>query len=116
MYESFWKYSRLHHFGRWHGKHHTEHDKAHIKVIERSRQIGVKLNYDKLQVAVPRIKYFGHILTPDGTEPDPNKISAIQDMSAPTNKAELETIFGMINYLSNISPKLSEATIPMHNC
>lgn len=49
------------------GKNRAEHDKALINVTEIARQLEIKLNDDKLQVAVPRVKYFGYILTPDGT-------------------------------------------------
>lgn len=37
----------------------------------------------------------------------------MQDMPAPTNKAEMETILEMINYLWKFTLNLSEATSPM---
>ena len=95
------------------GPNRAEHDKALIKVLNCARQKGLKLNKDKLHVAVSRVKYFGHILTTDGIEPDPDKVSAIRDMPPPTSKAELETFLGMVTYLSKFSPNLSEATSPM---
>lgn len=52
------------------GKNRAKHDKALINVTEIARQLEIKLNDDKLQVAVPRVKYFWHILIPDGTEPE----------------------------------------------
>lgn len=86
------------------GNTHIEHHKSLTKVLERGSQVGNKLKKEKLQVAVPRVMYFGHILTFDGIEPDPEKISVIQDM--PACKVELETIFEIINYLSKFSPNL----------
>lgn len=55
------------------GKTHIEHHKSLTKVLERGSQVGIKLNKEKLRIAVPRILYFGHILTFDGIEPDPKK-------------------------------------------
>ena len=34
-------------------------------------------------------------------------------MQPPQNKAELETILGMVNYLSKFAPNLSEITSPI---
>jgi hypothetical protein len=45
------------------------------------------------------------------TRPDQGRSSARH--AAPTNKAELETILGMVNYLSKFAPNLSEITSSM---
>jgi hypothetical protein len=37
----------------------------------------------------------------------------MMDMQPPKNKAELETVLGMINYLSKFAPNLSDITSPM---
>ena len=95
------------------GKSREEHDKNLKAVLERSRQKGIKLNSDKLVVGVSEVDYFGHLLTSEGLKPDPSKVSAIKDMQPPCNKAELETVLGMINYLAKFSPNLSEVTTPM---
>ena len=34
-------------------------------------------------------------------------------MQPPQNKAELETILGMVNYMSKFAPNLSEITSPL---
>ena len=95
------------------GRSHAEHDQALRKVLVKARETGLKFNRDKLQVAVDRVKYFGHILTSSGIEPDPEKVIAIRDMPPPTNKAELQTVLGMMTYLSKFAPNLSNVTSPM---
>ena len=52
------------------GRSHAEHDQALRKVLVKARETCLKFNRDKLQVAVDRVKYFGHILTSSGIEPD----------------------------------------------
>lgn len=69
----------------------------------RTRKKGVHLNPDKSVICVPEVSYFGHKLTREGVKPDSEKISAIRDMSPPKNKSELETILGMVNYLSRFA-------------
>ncbi|KAK3107010.1 hypothetical protein FSP39_004902 [Pinctada imbricata] len=95
------------------GKNQADHDLALRKVLDKARQTGLKFNSDKLYVAVDKVKYFGHILTSTGIEPDPDKVAAILHMPPPTNKAELQTMLGMMTYLSKFAPNLSSLTSPM---
>ena len=88
----------------------TQYDQSFIKVLEWQWKLGIKFDKEKIQVAFFRVKYSRHILISERIEPDLEKISAIKDMPAPTNKTELETILGMINYLSKFIPNLSEVT------
>lgn len=62
---------------------------------------------------MPEVNYFGHGLTPDEIRHDPNKIRAIKDMEPTRSKAEVETMLGVVTYLSMFAPKLSETTAPL---
>ena len=73
----------------------------------------IRLNEDKLEVGLSEIKYFGHVLSDGGMRPDPAKISAIRDMPQPVNRQELETWFGMVNYLSSFAPNLLKIMCPL---
>uniref|UniRef100_A0A8C7WSE9 ribonuclease H n=1 Tax=Oryzias sinensis TaxID=183150 RepID=A0A8C7WSE9_9TELE len=90
-----------------------EHNRNLRAVLERTREKGIKLNKDKSIICVPEVSYFGHKLTRDGIQPDPNKVKAIKEMPPPSNESELETILGMVTYLSKFAPRLSEATDPL---
>ncbi|XP_021368026.1 uncharacterized protein K02A2.6-like, partial [Mizuhopecten yessoensis] len=92
------------------GKTRSEHDKNLREALLRSRERGIKLNKDKLEVG---LKYFGHTLTADGLKPEEDKVRAVQLMKPPTNKSELETFLGMVTYLSKFAPNLSELTSPL---
>lgn len=95
------------------GRTVQEHDMNLRAVLQRAQDKGIKLNADKLEVGVSEVRYFGHIISADGLRVDPAKVSAISQMKAPSNRAELETILGMINYLAKFAPNLSELTCPM---
>lgn len=82
------------------GRTIEEHDANLTRVLERAREKGIRFNPDKCVIGSQEVKYFGHVLTADGLKPDPEKIRAIVEMKAPENKSELETILGMITYLS----------------
>ena len=61
------------------------------------------------------VSYFAHVLSDKGVQPDPTKIAAIQEMEPPSNKQELETLLGMVNYLAKFTPNLAETTAPMRS-
>ena len=66
-----------------------------------------------MEVEVQQVEYFGHILTAQGVKALPNKVSAVSNMDPHTNRSELETFLGMINYLSKFCPNLAELTSPL---
>ena len=57
--------------------------------------------------------YIGHLLTPDGLKPDPNKVKAILEMPTPAEKQSLQRLLGMITYLAKFLPNLSDVTEPL---
>ncbi|VDI13598.1 Hypothetical predicted protein [Mytilus galloprovincialis] len=57
---------------------HVQHLTA---VFERLKNAGLKLHPKKCTFAKRQIKYLGHIVSSDGILPDPDKISAIKELS-----------------------------------
>ena len=49
----------------------------------------------------------------DGIKPDPDKITAINDMPQPTNTTELRQFLGMVNQLNKFSPHLADYKKPL---
>lgn len=97
------------------GQTREEHDRNLRKVLIRSKERGVKLNKDKLEVGVTKVKYFGHLLTSEGVGPDPDKVSAVREMKPTKDKSEIETFLGMVTYLAKFAPNMSEITSPLRN-
>ena len=52
------------------------------------------------------MKYY----TKDRIKPDPEKVAAVEEMSSPKSRKELECQLGMFTYLSQYSPHLSQKT------
>ena len=90
-----------------------DHDKNLIALLERCREKNIKLNPKKLQLRKQEVPYIGHLLTPDGLKPDPNKVKAILEMPTPTEKQSLQRLLGMITYLAKFLPNLSDVTEPL---
>ena len=51
----------------------------------------------------------------NGIKPDPDKITAINDMPQPTNIMELRRFLGMVNQLNKFSPHLADHMKPLHD-
>ena len=60
---------------------HEEHVK---KVLQRLRDAGLQADLKKCEFGVKRTKYLGFIITTDGIEVDPEKVSAVVNWTAPT--------------------------------
>ena len=50
--------------------------------------------------------------TSQGIMPDPKKVQMIKQMQAPSTKQELQSFIGMITYLSQFLPSMSDLTTP----
>ena len=95
------------------GKDREEHDEKLRKVLEKAKKINVTFNKSKLEIAQSEVAFAGHIVSKDGLKPDPKKIQAISEMPEPKNKEALQSLLGMISYLSKFIPRMSEVTEPL---
>ena len=96
-----------------HGKTQSEHDSRLIKVLERSRQLTLKLNREKSRIALKEVDYVGHRLTRKGLRPTAERVKAIANMKTPENVQELETVLGMVAYVAKFIPSLSNLCAPL---
>ncbi|KAI0978774.1 hypothetical protein GJ496_011781, partial [Pomphorhynchus laevis] len=76
------------------------------KVLERFKQAGVKVKHEKCSFLLERVKFLGHVLTKDCIQACTNKLEAIQKIPTPTNKGELRSFLGAVNYLKRFIPSL----------
>ena len=91
------------------------HDAALKHVLDRARERNIKFNRSKIQLRVDKGKYLGSIVSAEGFRPDPDKIKAIVDMPQPQNKQDLQRLLGVVNYLSQYIPNMSEITAPLRS-
>ncbi|CAB3991932.1 Transposon Tf2-6 poly [Paramuricea clavata] len=95
------------------GANTEEHDIALEKVLHRARERNIKFNKKKIQLRVTEVKYLGNIVSAKGFTPDPEKIKAIVELPLPKSKQDLQRLLGMVNYLSQYIPNMSEITAPL---
>jgi hypothetical protein len=91
----------------------SDHDIKLKKLLQRCREVGVRLNRDKMKLQQKTVKFIGHILTTQGLKPDPEKIEAIKDMPRPEDVAGVQRLGGFVNYLAKFLPKISDVMSPI---
>ena len=57
-----------------------------------------------------RVKFLGHVISPNGIEADLDKVKAVADLPPPKNVQEVKTFLGMMNQLSKFSAHLADKT------
>ena len=93
----------------------AEHDAKLRAVLQAARDKGVRFNKEKCVFDTTAITYFGHRLTTSSIAPDPEKTQALENMPAPRNQEELQTLLGMYNYLSRYIPNLATLNKPLRD-
>ena len=83
-----------------------EHDGRLRATLATARKNGIKFNPKTIQRCSTEVKFFGEMMT----KPDPEKVAAVEKMSSPKSREELECQLGMFTYLSQYSLHLSQRT------
>jgi hypothetical protein len=93
----------------------ADHDRNLLALMERLKDRGIKINKDKMKLHLSEIKYMGHILTPDGVKPDPEKVQGIRDLPYPKDKQGVKRFMGMVTYLAKFIPGLAALSEKLHH-
>ena len=96
-----------------HAETEVKHDQRLHSVLERCEKINLTLNKEKCVFKCKEVTYIGHKLTKDGIKPDDNKVRAINEMPAPSDKKGVERLLGTVNYLGKFIPNLATVTEPI---
>lgn len=93
------------------------HEADVIKVLSKIRDAGLHLDPTKCKFKVKKVKYLGLILTTEGIEMDPKKVSTILDWQIPRSVKDVQSFLGFANFyrrfikgFSYIAKALTELT------
>ncbi|PIK53262.1 Septin-8-A [Apostichopus japonicus] len=92
-----------------------EHETKLRKVLARLREYGLKLNPDKCQFLRPSVKCLGHVISADGVQTDPDKISAVSTWPRPQNVTELKSFLGFAGYYRRFIENYSRIAKPLNS-
>jgi hypothetical protein len=78
---------------------HEEHLKHLKRVFLKCRQFRISLNPKKSQISLRKGKLLGHIVSAEGVKIDPARVDAIQRLSLPRSKKDIQSLLGKINFV-----------------
>lgn len=67
----------------------------------------------KCSYAQSTLDFFGYTFSDGGFSPDPSKVQALHDATAPTNASEVHSLLGMANYSAHFIKDLGTITQPL---
>jgi hypothetical protein len=81
---------------------HSVEWQAHLQhlevVLSRLREVNLKLNPSKCCFAAASVVFLGHIVSKEGTRPDPSKIDAVRKFPMPTTVINVRSFLGLTGY------------------
>jgi ribonuclease HI len=85
-------------------EHHSHLEKVFLKCC----RFGLSLNPKKSLFAMQEGKLLGHIVSAEGVRIDPDRVEAIQALSLPRSKKEVQAFLGRINFLRRFVSNFAE--------
>ncbi|KAK3737241.1 hypothetical protein QZH41_010870 [Actinostola sp. cb2023] len=82
-------------------------------VLSRLSKLNLKVKPEKCQLFREKVRYLGHIVTSEGTSPDPEKVRAVMEWSRPETLRELRGFLGLSGYYRRFLPKYAEIANPL---
>ena len=92
-----------------------DHDRNLHGMMARCEAKGIKLTPDRCCIKEPKIQFYGVICSDDGIQPNPKKVSALQQMKLPQDEGELASFLGLTTYMSTFIPNASSIAPPLRN-
>ncbi|GFS60878.1 retrovirus-related Pol polyprotein from transposon 17.6 [Trichonephila clavipes] len=87
----------------------AEEHRSHLRTIfQRLSSYGLKLNISKCVFGVTELIFLGHLITPDGIKPLPDKVQAVLDYKQPETVGSLRKFLGQLNFYRRFLPKAAE--------
>ena len=82
------------------------------EVLRQLRNVGLKINAEKLTFCALEIEYLGYVLTRDGITPQSNKVQAILAIKPPNGVKQLRHFLGMVQYYRDLWARRSNMLTP----
>ena len=91
-----------------------DHLKHLGQVLERLSQAGLKLKPSKCHFLTQQVEYLGHIITPQGIKPNPEREKAVRDFPVPTSLKDVHAFVGLASYYRRFIKGFAQIAHPLH--
>lgn len=96
------------------GNNLINHNKNLTKILQRLREVNLKLNPNKCEFLKKDILYLGHIISAEGVSPDPSKIEVLQNYPVPKDSNETKRFVAFANYYRKFVKNFSHIATPLN--
>lgn len=93
-----------------------EHIERLRTVFQRLREANFKIQLDKSEFLRKEVAYLGHVVTPEGVKPNPEKIKAIRDYPLPKTTKQIKGFLGLLGYYRRFIRDFAKLTKPFTKC
>jgi hypothetical protein len=83
------------------------------KVLASLRQHELLAKGSKCELFLRQVEFLGFLVSAEGVQPVPSKVSAIQEVPVPETVSQLRSFLGMANFFRNHLPSFSEVSAPL---
>ena len=77
------------------------------------REAGLKMKRSKCDFFKSEIHYLGHLISPEGISPLPNKLDSIKHMPVPNSAKEIKQFLGLTGYYRKFVPRFADISRPL---
>lgn len=82
-------------------------------MLNRLKEKGVELNWDKCKISVKELDFLGHHISEKGISPSQTKIDSILLFRQPATESEVRSFLGLANYMNKYIPDLATLAEPL---
>lgn len=93
-----------------------EHIESLDRVLKRLSEANLKVQLDKSEFLRRQTEFLGHIVTPQGIKPNPNKIKAIINYPIPKTEKQIKQFLGLAGFYRKFIQNFSNITKPLTQC
>ena len=76
-------------------------------------EAGFKMKHSKCDFFRSEIHYLGHLISPEGISPLPNKLDSIKHKPAPNSAKEIKQFLGLTGYYRKFVPRFADISRPL---
>jgi len=96
-------------------KSEMEHFKHLEQLFHRLQEQGLIINLKKCQFLKSNLNFLGHLVSPDGIKPSPEKVEAIKNFKRPETVKELRRFLGIVNFYRRFLPNAAQHQLLLNN-
>ena len=86
----------------------------HLEIVfSHLQEAGLKMKHSKCDFFKSEIHYLGHLISPEGISPLPNKLDSIRHMPVPNSAKEIKQFLELTGYYRKFVPRFADISRPL---